>query len=104
MKTITGKVNFVGAENILINAGRADGRSISVPVVSFKGQVPEKYQKLDFEVTAVGPKIKRDNDGEVIFKSKSAYVAGFKVLKLWEPEMVIEEEDDPSDNDYNAPF
>ncbi len=92
-KKITGKVNFVGSDAVLINAGRKDGRSVSVPLTSFKGNVPEKYQKLDFEVDAVGPKVKKSKDGSVVFRSKSAYVANFRLIKLWDTDMVIEDED-----------
>ena len=103
-RNLTGKVNFVSNENILINTGRADGRSVSVPTVAFGTDIPEKFQKVDFKVDTIGPKVKRNSSGEVVFKSKSAYVSGFKVLNLWPPEMVIEEEDDAADNDYSPSF
>ncbi len=104
-KQITGKVNFVSNETVLINCGRKDGRSVAVPVTSFKGHLPEKYQKLDFEVDAMGPKVKKSKDGTVVFRSKSAYAAGFKLLKLWEPEMAIEDEDvADEDSGYESAF
>jgi len=106
-KQVTGKVNAVFAESVLINIGQEN--SLTVPTASFK-QTPEKYQIIDFKVDAMGHKVKKDASGKVVYRSKNIYAAGFSVIKMHDTGMEIEElsvEASPASPaasvDYNEP-
>lgn len=101
MKKLTGKVNAVFSESVLLNIGKEE--SLAVPTAAFK-KTPEKYQLVDFSVDAIGHKVKKDQSGKVVFRSKNIYASGFKVEKLHDTGFEIEAMDESMDAvDYNEP-
>ena len=102
-KQITGKVNAVFGESVLINIGRE--ASLTVPTASFK-TMPEKHQIIDFSVQGIGHKVKKDKSGKVVFRSKNIYAAGFSVVKMHDTGFELEELGDEQVAeavDYNEP-
>ena len=104
-KKLTGKVNAVFGESVLINVGQEN--SLTIPTASFK-TMPEKYQIIDFSVDAIGHKVKKDAAGKVVYRSKNLYAAGFSVVKMHDTGFELEELGDEQVEqqeavDYNEP-
>lgn len=100
--TITAKINMIYDDTVLLDVG--EGPSLSVPRNrdNFKRPI-EKHQKLDISYGIMGPKVKEDADGNVVWQSKNRYATDFKVERYHEPELKIRDERTISKKRKTAP-